>query len=176
MNFDNLISVRMYGADWCGDCRRAKDFLKQNEIEYDFVDVDLDEQATKKVEKLNGGKRIIPTFEIGTSTFTNPDNAELSRVFGINDSRRVILMGADWCPDCRRAKSFLQDNDVKFQHVDIETHQWANEKIEELNNGKRVIPTIIINDDIHINPDNACLLYTSPSPRDQRGSRMPSSA
>ena len=32
-----------------------------------------------------------------------------------------------------------------------------------------------------INPDNrvldiACLLYTSPSPRDQRGSRMPSSA
>ena len=24
--------------------------------------------------------------------------------------------------------------------------------------------------------DNRCLLYTSPSPRDQRGSRMPSSA
>ena len=24
--------------------------------------------------------------------------------------------------------------------------------------------------------DNGCLLYTSPSPRDQRGSRMPSSA
>ena len=24
--------------------------------------------------------------------------------------------------------------------------------------------------------DNICLLYTSPSPRDQRGSRMPSSA
>ena len=26
------------------------------------------------------------------------------------------------------------------------------------------------------NPATACLLYTSPSPRDQRGSRMPSSA
>ena len=26
------------------------------------------------------------------------------------------------------------------------------------------------------NPNSACLLYTSPSPRDQRGSRMPSSA
>ena len=26
------------------------------------------------------------------------------------------------------------------------------------------------------NPNNICLLYTSPSPRDQRGSRMPSSA
>ena len=27
-----------------------------------------------------------------------------------------------------------------------------------------------------IKPDKGCLLYTSPSPRDQRGSRMPSSA
>ena len=27
-----------------------------------------------------------------------------------------------------------------------------------------------------LNDANACLLYTSPSPRDQRGSRMPSSA
>ena len=27
-----------------------------------------------------------------------------------------------------------------------------------------------------VDQDNDCLLYTSPSPRDQRGSRMPSSA
>ena len=29
---------------------------------------------------------------------------------------------------------------------------------------------------IHVKDSNGCLLYTSPSPRDQRGSRMPSSA
>ena len=29
---------------------------------------------------------------------------------------------------------------------------------------------------VKANYDEACLLYTSPSPRDQRGSRMPSSA
>lgn len=157
MNFDDRIVVRVYGADWCGDCRRAKDFLQKNEVVFDFVDVDLDEQATRKVEKLNGGKRIIPTIEIGPSTFTNPDNAELSRVFGFNESGRVILMGADWCPDCLRAKSFLQDNNVNFQYVDIEAHDWANGRIEELNNGKRVIPTIIIDQEVHVNPDNAKL-------------------
>ena len=32
---------------------------------------------------------------------------------------------------------------------------------------------VVVGDDGH---DNGCLLYTSPSPRDQRGSRMPSSA
>ena len=30
--------------------------------------------------------------------------------------------------------------------------------------------------DLTLKTTNACLLYTSPSPRDQRGSRMPSSA
>ena len=30
--------------------------------------------------------------------------------------------------------------------------------------------------DVIPRPDGICLLYTSPSPRDQRGSRMPSSA
>ena len=34
----------------------------------------------------------------------------------------------------------------------------------------------INNKEILIVLDSACLLYTSPSPRDQRGSRMPSSA
>ena len=31
-------------------------------------------------------------------------------------------------------------------------------------------------EDDHSGDSNTCLLYTSPSPRDQRGSRMPSSA
>ena len=41
--------------------------------------------------------------------------------------------------------------------------------------GQSNLKTILIDiDDNQLN--NACLLYTSPSPRDQRGSRMPSSA
>ena len=36
-------------------------------------------------------------------------------------------------------------------------------------------PTVLVNN-AGITRDNICLLYTSPSPRDQRGSRMPSSA
>jgi thioredoxin reductase (NADPH) len=157
MNFDNRITVNVYGADWCGDCVRAKAFLNENQIQFEFIDVDLDEAATRKVEKMNKGKRIIPMFEIGSLTLTNPDNQKLARVFGINDVGRIILMGADWCPDCRRAKGFLQDNNINFQYVDIEQHDWANGKIEELNNGKRVIPTVVIGDKAHINPDNAKL-------------------
>ena len=42
-------------------------------------------------------------------------------------------------------------------------------------NGK-LVPPALETCESHIETCQACLLYTSPSPRDQRGSRMPSSA
>ena len=42
---------------------------------------------------------------------------------------------------------------------------WISQASDDLNARMLIIRTLI-----------ACLLYTSPSPRDQRGSRMPSSA
>lgn len=100
--------IKLYGADWCPDCRRAKAFLKENNIEYTFIDVDLDESATKKVEAINNGKRIIPTLIINDKTFTNPDNAILAATLGVNEEGRVQLYGADWCPDCRRARGIYK--------------------------------------------------------------------
>ena len=43
---------------------------------------------------------------------------------------------------------------------------------------KRIVDTYMVQpEEVRINRENiVCLLYTSPSPRDQRGSRMPSSA
>ncbi len=150
-------TIDLYGADWCPDCVRAKAYLKENNIQYNFIDVDLDEAATKKVEEINNGKRIIPTIIINGKSHTNPDNATLADELGINEKGRVVLFGADWCPDCRRAKSYLTDNNVNFQFIDVDKHQWATDQVEQINNGKRIIPTILIDDVPHTNPDNATL-------------------
>ena len=64
-------TLKLYGADWCPDCRRAKAYLKENNIDFDFIDVDLDKDATALVEKINNGKRIIPTIDLNGKTFTN---------------------------------------------------------------------------------------------------------
>jgi len=147
----------LYGADWCPDCRRAKSFLNDNNIEFTFIDVDLDKEATQKVEAINNGKRIIPTVIINEKSYTNPDNIKLSAVLGINEAGRVQLFGADWCPDCRRAKNFLRDNSINFQFIDVDQHDWATAKVEEINNGKRIIPTVLIDGKPHTNPDNVTL-------------------
>jgi thioredoxin reductase (NADPH) len=63
--------IQLYGADWCPDCRRAKSYLNENNIEFDFIDVDLDKEATAKVEAINNGKRIIPTVIINDKSYTN---------------------------------------------------------------------------------------------------------
>jgi len=147
--------IQFYGADWCPDCRRAKAYLKENNIDYDFIDVDLDEAATKKVESINKGKRIIPTVIINEKSYTNPSNAQLASTLGINENFHIVLYGADWCPDCRKSKSFLDDNKVNYQFIDIDKNEWSIPIITKINNGKRKIPTIIINKDIVlVEPEN----------------------
>lgn len=68
----------MYGAEWCGDCRRSKKFLDTNNVAYTYIDVEADESASDKVIEINGGQRSIPViiFEDGTH-LTEPSDADL---------------------------------------------------------------------------------------------------
>jgi len=150
-------TIDFYGADWCPDCQRTKAYLKENNINFNFIDIDLDKEAIERVESINNGKRIIPTLIINKKSFTNPDNSILANVLGVNKQGNVILYGADWCPDCQRAKSYLQDNHINFQYIEVDKHPWAAQKVEEINDGKRIIPTIFIGDNSYTNPDNSIL-------------------
>ena len=58
----------------------------------------------------------------------------------------VTIYGATWCPDCRRAKKFLSEQRVPFSWIDIEEHPEHQVYVESVNNGKRIIPTILFED------------------------------
>jgi len=75
----NQPDITIYGADWCSDVRRAKAFLDQRQIEYKWVDTDQDSEARAYVERVNNGKRVIPTIVFGDgSILVEPTNAELA--------------------------------------------------------------------------------------------------
>jgi mycoredoxin len=71
-------AVVLYGAEWCGDCRRSKRFLDSNNVEYTYIDVEADKSAADKVIEINGGAQSIPVivFKDGTH-LTEPSDIDL---------------------------------------------------------------------------------------------------
>lgn len=69
---------------------------------------------------------------------------------------KITVYGAYWCPDCRRAKKFLGEQFVPFNWIDIEQDKEAEQYVLQRNNGKRIIPTIVFEDDSFlVEPSNA---------------------
>ena len=63
---------------------------------------------------------------------------------------RPVLYGAVWCPDCRRSKSFLADQRVPYDYVDLEANPAQRATVERYNDGKMIIPTIVFPDGSHL--------------------------
>jgi glutaredoxin len=56
----------------------------------------------------------------------------------------ITMYSTMWCPDCRRAKTFLKERGVEFREVDIEKDPAAEEIVIKANNGRRKVPTLEI--------------------------------
>jgi thioredoxin reductase (NADPH) len=76
--------IMVYGAAWCPDCKQAKQFLSEQRIQYVNVDIDEDPQSVKFVQRLNAGKRMIPTIVFPDGRIlVEPSNAELAETLGL---------------------------------------------------------------------------------------------
>ena len=53
----------MYAVSWCGDCRKARDFLDDHGVEYTEINIDRDPEAAAEVIR-RMGKRAIPQLVI----------------------------------------------------------------------------------------------------------------
>ena len=79
--------VLLYVNSWCGDCRRATNFLDEFEIPYRTIDLDDQPEAAEIVMALNRGSRSVPTIVVdGEHVATEPSRAELAGIFGVEDA------------------------------------------------------------------------------------------
>ena len=68
----------MYGADWCGDCRRSKRLLEELDVQVNYIDVEADASAAEKVIEINGGAKSIPVIVFSDGThLTEPSDNDL---------------------------------------------------------------------------------------------------
>jgi mycoredoxin len=76
--------VTVYGADWCGDTLRTLRDLDRAGVGYDYIDIEVDENAEKRVIEFNRGKRRIPLVEIASDDgepvrLSVPNGSELKK-------------------------------------------------------------------------------------------------
>jgi mycoredoxin len=75
----NSPEIVMYGTTWCGDTRRSRAFLEGKKIPYRWVDIELDAEGRRFVEKVNKGFRSVPTIVFPDGTIlTEPSNTVLA--------------------------------------------------------------------------------------------------
>jgi glutaredoxin len=68
---------------------------------------------------------------------------------------RIVVYGASWCPDARRARRFFDEQGVEYAWFDIDENDEASNFVRETNGGQIVIPVIVFPDkSILVEPSN----------------------
>ena len=69
----NNAAIDFYGADWCGDCRRAK-----AGVAYDLHDIEHEDGAAEKAVEISGQKHIpVIRFAADGSWLVEPSATQL---------------------------------------------------------------------------------------------------
>src|SRR5260221_5341244 len=88
-------TIKLYGTNWCSDCKRSKKFLGEQRIHYEFINIEEDSTGQAFVQKVQNGGLTIPTivFEDG-SLLIEPSNAELATKLGLETKTKIELDGS----------------------------------------------------------------------------------
>ena len=70
--------IKVYGADWCEDTKKARDFLDSAGVDYEYIDVEKDAAASRWVKEQNDGKERKPTVAIDDEVLSVPGEEELN--------------------------------------------------------------------------------------------------
>ena len=59
-----MSDIVVYSTTWCGDCRRAKQFMRERGVQFREVNIDETPGAEAIVLKVNDGRRRVPTIQV----------------------------------------------------------------------------------------------------------------
>ncbi|MEO8954345.1 MAG: FAD-dependent oxidoreductase [Ktedonobacteraceae bacterium] len=92
-------NIKLYGTNWCSDCKRSKKFLGEQRIRYEFINIEEDQEGQAFVQKVQNGGLSIPTivFDDG-SWLVEPSNADLATKLGLETKAKcefydLIIVG-----------------------------------------------------------------------------------
>lgn len=69
--------IIVYGSNWCPHTQRMLQKLEEMQAPFQYVDVDEDPAAERRIAAWNNGRSIRPTLDIGGDIFVAPDRMKL---------------------------------------------------------------------------------------------------
>ena len=82
----------------------------------------------------------------------NPEAVEEEPDYEIPDAK-VVLFCTSWCPDCRRARQWLDKNEIDYVEVDVDKNVEGAKRVREWANGNLTTPTLNISGNIIVDYD-----------------------
>ena len=82
--------IQVYGADWCSLTRGLREYLMNSRFDYDYFDVDRDDNAQQFVLAMNEGRRRFPLVVVQEQVVTQPTIAVLRSVIDEHDLQPTI--------------------------------------------------------------------------------------
>lgn len=75
---EEKLIIKIFATNWCGDSRRAKRFFEENQVPFEWIDIEQNPEAEAFVKSVNNGYRSVPTivFPDG-SILVEPSTSEL---------------------------------------------------------------------------------------------------
>lgn len=77
------MKVKVYSAPSCPWCRAVKEFLKNHNIEFEDIDVSVDQDAAKEMV-LKSGQMGVPVIEIDENIVVGFNKPLLEELLGLN--------------------------------------------------------------------------------------------
>ena len=72
------MKIDFYTTDWCGDCVRSKALLNRLDVNFNEINVDVNQEANEYIKSLQFNQRRIPTIVFDDGSFlVEPSDIEL---------------------------------------------------------------------------------------------------
>mgnify|MGYP003113346995 FL=1 len=60
---------------------------------------------------------------------------------------KIVIYSADWCSSCVTAKRFLEEKNIPYEEINIDSQGISRSRLIELT-GRLAIPTIVVNEKV----------------------------
>ena len=79
-----MAQIKVYGTTWCADCDRAKAFMDDHDIKYEWTNIEEEVEFVDLVLRINDGQKRVPTILFADgSVLVEPSNRELAEKLAV---------------------------------------------------------------------------------------------